>query len=58
VDITNTVVASFVAFDTDTRTVTVIPIIEVPTVDPSGAVISPAVDLTATFASLAVTPTA
>ena len=46
-EITNTVVASFVAFDTATRTVALIPIVAVPTVG------EPDIDLTAVMAEMA-----
>lgn len=52
-EITNTVVASFVAYDLATRTVALIPIVDVPTVDAAGEPVGAPVDLTATFAALA-----
>jgi hypothetical protein len=52
-EITNTVVASFVAFDFETRTVALIPIVAVPTVDAAGAAVGEPVDLTAVFAEMA-----
>ena len=52
-EITNTVVASFVAYDLETRTVTFAPIVDVPTVDAAGTPVGEPIDLTAVFASLA-----